>query len=268
MEGRPSAEVPRAQVEDLDNLCLNRDVLVVEDNPVNQELIAIHLKELGATVAVSDNGEEALKALHIKPFDLIVMDCQMPVMDGFEATRRIRELKINSKNGSAIPILALTANAQPEDQKRCLAAGMDDYLFKPYEFSDLQSILRGLLPNPEPKMAKLDPTALAQVRELQRDGTANILHRLIDVYLETSPALIEQLAIAVTQKNAKDIRLKSHSLKSSSAGLGATRLASLCLELEQMGSNNDLEQSGSIFKELRMEFSLACNALSQEKASA
>ena len=145
---------------------------------------------------------------------------------------------------------------------------MNDYLCKPYEFTDLQAVLRKLLPEPEAKTTKLDRTALGRIAALQRDGTDNILHRVIDVYLETTPTLINNLAEAVAQKNAKDVRFTAHSLKSSSAGLGATKLADLCLYMEKMGDNTELEQSDATFVKINTEFGLVCDALSNERANA
>ena len=146
---------------------------------------------------------------------------------------------------------------------------MNDYLCKPYEFADLQAVLRKLLPEPKAKAkaAQLDRTALGKITALQREGTDNILHRLIDVYLKTSPTLMDNLAEAVAQKNAKDVRLTAHSLKSSSAGLGATKLAGLCRHMEKMGDNTQLEHSGATFMKLRTEFGLVCDALSHERAN-
>ncbi len=241
------------------------DILVVEDNLVNQKLIAIHLQEFGARVVISNNGEEALEQLNSNRFDLIVMDCQMPVMDGFEATRRIRAAGIVSKSGTPIPVLALTAHVRTEDKEECFAAGMDDYLAKPYEFSRLQDVLRRLLGSETTKHPQLDQVALDQIRELKGGRSANLLQRLIDVYLETSPDIVDDLARALEQKNAKAVREAAHSLKSSSATLGATRLAMLCRDLEARGRNAYLEEGSVTFKELQSEFELVCKALAAEK---
>ena len=116
-------------------------VLVVEDNPVNQLVAAEMLKRLGLHADVAGNGAEALEVLDRLPYDLILMDCQMPVMDGFEATRRLRKT-----DGPRLPVIAMTANAIRGDRERCLDAGMDDYLPKPVRISELKAMMRRWLP--------------------------------------------------------------------------------------------------------------------------
>ncbi|MEQ1634433.1 MAG: response regulator, partial [Planctomycetota bacterium] len=118
-------------------------VLVVEDNPVNQHLATRFLQSLGCKVAIANNGVEAVHEVEKGAFDLVLMDCMMPEMDGYEATRAIRRLE--SASGRHTPIVALTANAMPDDRKSCLAAGMDDYLAKPFRRTDLQRVLHSWL---------------------------------------------------------------------------------------------------------------------------
>jgi CheY-like chemotaxis protein len=115
---------------------------VVEDNPVNQLVAAEMLKRLGLHADVAGNGAEALEVLDRLPYDLILMDCQMPVMDGFEATRRLRK----QADGPRLPVIAMTANAIRGDRERCLDAGMDDYLPKPVRISELKAMMRRWLP--------------------------------------------------------------------------------------------------------------------------
>jgi PAS domain S-box-containing protein len=122
----------------------NSPILLVEDNPINQKVAAMQLKKLGLNVQTASNGEEALNKLAASNYSLILMDCQMPVIDGFEATRRIRLLEANSPRH--IPIVAMTANAMQGDRELCLAAGMDDYLAKPINLQQLQTILQRWLP--------------------------------------------------------------------------------------------------------------------------
>ena len=118
-------------------------VLLVEDYPVNQELTKEMLEILGCKVVIAENGKEAIKAVEDRKFDLIFMDIQMPEMDGYECTRRIRELE---KNPPFTPIVALTANALQGDREKYISAGMDDYISKPFRIADLQAILEKLLP--------------------------------------------------------------------------------------------------------------------------
>lgn len=223
------------------------------------------LEGLGARVKVTSNGEEALEVLKDGAFDLIIMDCQMPVMDGFTATREIRKKGVLAKNDSIIPIMAMTANALEQDRNRCIDAGMNDYLSKPFEYNDLVEVLTRLLPEPIEKESVLDRQALDEIKALQGNGTPNILHRLIDVYLETSPGLMDELARGVSEGNAEVVQMNAHSLKSSSARLGASTFAALCRQLEDMGKNFDIENCGKVFQKLNEEFSLICTALAAEK---
>ncbi|MFK8021590.1 MAG: response regulator [Pseudomonadales bacterium] len=244
---------------------LNIDVLVAEDNPVNQELVVMLLEELGAKVTLTSNGKEALEQLGQKSFDIVIMDCQMPVMDGFIATAKIREQEIKARNGSAIPILALTANARSEDRDRCLKAGMDDYLSKPFEFDSFQSALTALAVTDVIEQPQLDQAALESIRALQGKGTSNIVHRLIDVYLRTSPEIVGVIATSIENGDAAGIELNAHSLKSSSARLGATRLSELCQKLEDLGRSEDISNCDEVFIAISEEFPLACSALREER---
>ena len=119
---------------------LSGHVLLAEDNPVNQEIALVMLETLGCSVTVAQNGREAVDQAQATPYDLILMDCQMPELDGFEATRLIREWE-QSNSRSSIPIVALTAHATPGDREQCLAAGMNEYISKPFSMDDLRAVL-------------------------------------------------------------------------------------------------------------------------------
>jgi CheY-like chemotaxis protein len=125
-------------------------VMLVEDNPVNQILCSVILKKIGHTVVVANHGQEALDLFAKQPWDVILMDMQMPVMDGLEATRAIRALELP---GQHTPIVAMTANAMESDRQLCLAAGMDDYLSKPFKFAELQAILEKAVGRDSPSEA-------------------------------------------------------------------------------------------------------------------
>ncbi len=125
----------------------NTRVLVAEDNPTNQRVVMAFLKKLGCVAEVVDNGAEAVARLREKPFDIVLMDCQMPIMDGYEATGRIRNQKSGALN-SSIPIVAVTANALQGDRETCLAAGMTDYLTKPIKRIELAKVLKRVLADP------------------------------------------------------------------------------------------------------------------------
>jgi len=241
------------------------ELLIVEDNPVNRELISMQLGELGVRQQMAGNGQEALEALEKGKYDLVLMDCQMPVMDGYETTRRIRELGVLGKNGSPIPVLAMTANAEAEDRDNCLEAGMDAYISKPYEQEELVEAIEKLVPH-RTGAAQLDQEALSSVTALQREGAPNILHRMIDLYLENSPELVEEMTEGVSKRDAKVIQMSAHTLKSSSAVLGASKLAELCKQLEDMGRRSDLDDCQLLLQGLAEEFGRVCEALSLEKS--
>ncbi len=241
---------------------LSLRVLLVEDNLVNQEICEGMLTNLGCQVEVAGNGEEALTAFGLRDFDVVLMDCQMPLVDGYEATRRIRSLE--SGNGGHVPIIALTANAMPGDREKSLAAGMDDYLTKPYDQKELRHRLMNATASPltdvqsadhygrdgdataavQPPEADgtacLDESVLAEIRALQRDGQPSLLQRVSDAYLSTSVTTMAAIQAATTSRNAAGLAEAAHSLKSSSANIGATHVAAICAALESMALANDL----------------------------
>ncbi len=233
-------------------------ILLTEDNPINQEVACIMLESIGCEVEIAENGSEAVDALAAKQFDLIFMDCQMPVMDGFEATRTIRSQ--SSQNN--IPVVALTANAMERDRELCIASGMDDYLSKPVKQNELQSTLEKWLyqrpvantnnsPPPTPKEAletmnfEFDESALDAIKALQRPGKPDILARIVNMYLEKTPELITDIEQGVAANDAARVKMAAHTLKSSSAYLGATTLAAQCNTLEAKAANEDLSDSST-----------------------
>ena len=229
-------------------------ILLVEDNPVNQLVARSMLEALGCQVETANNGQEALEALNIATYDMVMMDCQMPQMDGLAATRIIRERE-NESPGSArrAPIIALTANAFDSDRAACLAAGMDDYLSKPYGMEQLRGILTRWLPqrkmslggqdavfasSPEPagvQTPTLDPSPLAAIETLP-NGAAS-LTKMLSRYLDSIPTLMDQLHQALDRNDHAAIRLAAHSLKGSSATVGAQRLAALSQEIESWANS-------------------------------
>ena len=243
---------------------LNADILVVEDNAVNQELAKILLQDAGCNAVVVENGELGIEALNARSFDLVLMDCQMPVMDGFEATRIIRDQDILAKGGGRLPVVALTANAMEGDRERCLAAGMDSYIAKPFNQEELIDVLRLLLPMSEQSIS-LDRGALDQIRAVQSVGQPSILNSIIDAYLETSPGLLEALEQGVDSNDARAVEFSAHTLKSSSASLGAVQFSRLCAEIEEKGRSAFLEDVGLLTRRLRTEFAEVCIALNMER---
>jgi len=269
----PSAPVGPSQFD--------ADILLAEDNPVNQEVTRCMLEELGCRVDIAVNGRMALQAITRKSYDIVFMDCQMPEMDGFQATQTLREREKSCPEAHHVPIVAVTANAMKGDRERCLAAGMDDYLGKPFNIEQLRAALTRCLggpsiqnggepsvrsaPEPAPPAAAssspLDTRALDQIRALQGNRKPDLLLKVIRIYLESSPDLVCNLHEAVDRKDAAALQRVAHTLKSSSANLGASAMAALCKELEEMGRTKELGGSGQTFVRLEAEYKQVREAL-------
>lgn len=277
----------------IDELQLKGKILVAEDNIVNTELITLVLEKFGLRYETVENGEDALGAITEHemdrlrdPYNLILMDCQMPFMDGFEATKRIRRWEAENSQAK-LPIIALTANAMQGDKERCLSAGMDDYLAKPFTHEQLAVLLQDWLPivkkqtvseskenehlvdvkknqTYQSEIAKLDQKTLERIRALQKPGKADVLLKIIDAYLENTPVIIEKVRQGIQLGDAETIFQAAHALKSSSASLGANDLADICRQLEAMGKEGNLLSAFEKMDILDFEYESACEALKLE----
>lgn len=218
-------------------------ILLAEDNTVNQMIAQAFLTELGHTSHTVSNGKEAIESLKQFEFDLILMDCQMPVMDGFEATQEIR-----SRISSRIPIIALTANAMKGDEERCRKAGMNAYLSKPFHKDQLQRLLQEFLPEAD---LPFDPSRLDMFRGYKDDNNQDLRKALIDTYLLSATEGIERLE-KLFLENPDDFRKSAHTLKSSTASVGGFHLAHMLEELET--SKMDQDRALKIIREAQVEF--------------
>lgn len=208
-------------------------ILVAEDNPVNQKVIRLMLERLGYRPDIVGNGLEAVQALRLRPYDLVLMDMQMPELDGLAATRRIRAELPPERQPR---IVVLTANVFSEGRAAAQAAGVDGYLTKPLEPATLVRVLQGSLPLPKPASQEedppLDPVILAQMRAVFSSPEA--WQEMIQTYRQDSEALLGSLRQALEQRDPQAIARLAHRLKGSSSTLGAKRLAELCQQLEKL----------------------------------
>lgn len=205
-------------------------ILLVEDNVTNQILAKAMLEEIGYRVHTVANGQEALEALSRVEYDLILMDGQMPVMDGYEATQRIREREVTSKK--RVPIIAMTANASDEDRKKCFAAGMNDFISKPFKMSDLQQKIEHHLGS----WVALDWNVL---NDLQRQMNRSVVNRLVESFMQTLPQSQEAMMSALKGQDREKLSKAAHHLKSSAFALGARGLASQCELIETLAADAD-----------------------------
>jgi CheY-like chemotaxis protein/HPt (histidine-containing phosphotransfer) domain-containing protein len=238
------------------------NILLAEDNPANQKLALVQIQKLGYLVDAVDNGKKAVEIVISDPhrYAMVLMDCQMPEMDGFEATRRIRKSEKSTK--THIPIIAMTANAMEGDRKACEKAGMDDYISKPVTLKILAEILERWSPSQGKTFTKkdskgkrkmkitLDTNILNNIRELQSEGEEDLLSELIDVYKKDSKQTITKIHTSSEQGDLVLVRRAAHSLKGSSANLGAAELAAICHKLETAAGEGDSARITNLLPEL------------------
>ena len=238
-------------------------ILVAEDNSVNQKVALLLLERLGYGADVAANGLEVLAALRRQDYDVILMDVQMPEMDGLETARRIAA---EPPRGQKPRIIAITANALRGDRDACLAAGMEDYLSKPILLDDLRAALlraepvRAAAPAGEPDPV-LDPVYLERLLELQRTSGRSLVPLIVDSFVTEGPRRLERMRGALARGDRQDLVLVAHTLKGGSAQLGALRLASVSRELEESGREGRLEVAGEILDRLERELEAASAAL-------
>jgi PAS domain S-box-containing protein len=232
------------------------EILVAEDNPVNQRLAIKLLEKRGHHVTLAENGLQAVNIFREQTFDLILMDVQMPEMDGLEATREIRNM---SNPNARIPIIAMTAHATEADKQSCLASGIDEYLAKPFRSSDLYRLIDLYTGRPtavkesgnvpEPKSGSLDwQQAFETV-----GGDRELLTDLFRVFLSEQESMVSQIESAVQAIDFREIRRTAHSLKGALHHLGAKSPANVAREIELMGQTENIENVGermSILKHL------------------
>ena len=240
-------------------------ILIAEDNIVNQKVAALLLARLGYRVDVVADGKEVLEALERIPYDVILMDCQMPEMDGYETTMEIRRREGSSKHTT---IIAMTANALESDREKCLAAGMDDYVSKPVKSEELIRVLQSCedrrVKAPETVDAALsaipglegpvDLSVLASFEPLQEEGGPDLICELIETLLRDMPQRLVELRKAADGRDGLALKRVAHALKGSSANFGARQMATLSEKLEQRIHDGAVEDASVILNQLSQEF--------------
>jgi CheY-like chemotaxis protein len=228
---------------------------VAEDNAVSQRVAVRMLETRGYRADAVANGREALEVLARVPYDLVLMDCQMPEMDGYAATAEIRRRE-QAGGARHTPIIAMTANAMAGDDQACLAAGMDAYIPKPVTRAQLDAVLarwhKAATPEAPPSVALtgapgdddvLDSGALTALRDLQDEGEPAVLAAVIADYLRDTPPRLAALHEALARADAEAVRREAHGIKGSSGYLGAVEMTRLCTELEEQARAGDLTQA-------------------------
>jgi CheY-like chemotaxis protein len=223
-----------------------RRILLAEDNVLNQELTRRLLEKTGAVLTVTGDGAEALAALDGGSYDCVLMDVQMPVMDGLEATRRLRA----DPRHAALPVLALTANAYASDREACLAAGMNEFLVKPIEpdlfYLQLARCFDATLAGPvaarvAPEREDEGTTELICLSVLATlvDNDTDTMQRLLAVFLDQAASTLAEMTTALALRDAPRLAALGHRLKSSARAVGANRFAAICAAIEQCGGRID-----------------------------
>ncbi|HTQ32489.1 MAG TPA: response regulator [Opitutaceae bacterium] len=249
--------------------------LVVEDNVINQKVAQRHLEKLGHRVEVADNGARALEMLALQKYDIVIMDCQMPVLDGYEATRRIRAGRVPNLDRH-VPIIALTAYAMEGDRQKCLAVGMDGFISKPIHFEELKAALeraRTRLAQTGTRAeaaAPADPLVLdlAQfdhLKSLQDDADPQFLVELIDLFLAETPKRFKDLAAAIAAADVRAAAQLAHTVKGACANFGGRALQNLCAEIEECVRANQLKGAAALASRLEPELARLAGALILQK---
>jgi PAS domain S-box-containing protein len=243
----------------------NLKILLAEDSAINQKVAINQLKHIGYEADIAANGQEVLAAISKIRYDLILMDCQMPELDGYSTTRQIRQLDNNTRN---ITIVAMTANAMKEDRERCLEAGMNDYLSKPIRKEDLAAKLKYweeiILSSDRSSATSANSDGLEVVAtDLEIDwdylnqvtgGNKKLKHELLELFVETIPDHIEALKVAIATTNYKKIEQEAHLIKGSSGSLGMRAIAVPAGKLEQQGYRKQLDNAEQLFSTIEAAF--------------
>ena len=264
-------------------------ILLAEDNPINQEITQIMLKSMGCEVTLANNGVQAVALFKQTPFDLVLMDCMMPEIDGYMATHAIRQWE-ESQNSKPVAILALTANAMDGDRDYCLSVGMSDYLAKPFLQQSLRHKIEALIqplqphkrhhpltpdelqaveiqpssPVTDQTVQQFDPTALTTLINI---GGKQLVSNVLRLFKENTGQQLKKLQEAFSTHNTEAVRSAAHSLKSAAANVGGIYLAELALNLEQAARDGSLAFDAQQLQSLEYEFQTLLALLPQQESA-
>ncbi|MGH7521723.1 MAG: response regulator, partial [Gemmatimonadales bacterium] len=225
-------------------------VLLAEDNPVNQQVAVAMLVKRGHEVHVSSNGREAVAAVQERDYDVVLMDVQMPEMDGFEATQAIRALD----KGKHLPIIGLTAHALSGERERCLARGMSEYLAKPFKAHELFALVEGSAEGKAPPSAPSETAAAPPVdlegfrMTLREAGAEQALYSIVDAFVRQAPDRLAALAAAATQGDGGEMAKAAHVYRGAAATIGARELAELLERVETSARAGEIETAKEVFE--------------------
>jgi len=258
-------------------------VLIVDDNAINQQVTNAMVEELGYGTQVAEDGAEALQAMESCNFDLVLMDCHMPVLNGYDATREIRRREGESAKTNRTPVIAVTADLMQSNRHRCLGAGMDDYVTKPFTEQQLRAVLNRWLSGTEDAdspvvvdsdgfsalsetmtLASIDRHALEEILQLDASPEKTMVREIVVSYCALSTKLMLQLRSAIADGDTEQIELLAHSLKGSSGQVGAVLLTALCEQILTGVHNNDLGDAASLCERAAVEHSAVITALDRE----
>jgi CheY-like chemotaxis protein len=248
----------------------NARILLAEDNIINQEVALGQLEQLGCKADVVENGREAVAALEKTHYDIVLMDCMMPQMDGYAASKRIRELEQSGglKRSKPLHIIAMTANAMQGDSTKCLAAGMNDYVSKPVDIAELRRAIEKWTPPATPMTTPETAQPVATPSQTRTATTTNIeppenmnrlnevtlgkpdrIKRLLDAYFKQADEILPALVTAIQSGAAADVRDLAHKFKGASVSLGMDAVGPLMAELEKLGTDGQLNGAAELHAE-------------------
>ncbi len=271
----PIAQTPLVTRHSIREQRRSWQILLAEDNHVNQAVAKGVLGKRGHRIEIANDGREALEKIKNETFDLVLMDVQMPVMDGLEATGLIRQME--KTTGGHIPIIAMTAHALKGDRERCLAAGMDGYVSKPIRIEELELEIAKAMGLPSTHLDRTNTRARQEAESaeplnldfqkiLERlGGDETLLTEVIDIFVDQTPQHMETLRRALAQGDAESVKKTAHGLKGELGYLGVTEVTQKARELEELGRKHDLEKASQVLDSLEPQISAIVAAMRERK---